>query len=105
MGYLIDIVVGTAGSLLAAEIYCRADPVSRGWIRRAVARLPAEQRALREEEWFAHLQETPGAVGKLLHGIGCWSGAPAVARAAGVRVQQARSASAVWKAALNERVP
>jgi hypothetical protein len=95
VGYLIDIALGTCGSLLAAEIWSHADPLSRRLIRRAVLRVPEQERARREEEWLAHLEETPGAFRKLFHAIGCWSGAPAVGRAVAGRVQQrARTASA-----------
>ena len=80
MGYLIDIGVGACSSFLAAEIWSHADPLARLLIRRAVSRLPEPERDRRQEEWLAHLDETPGAIRKLLHGIGCWLGAPAVGR-------------------------
>jgi hypothetical protein len=88
VGYLGEIALGACGSLLAAEVWAHADPLSRWLIRRAVLRIPEEQRARLEEEWLAHLEETPGAVRKLLHAIGCWSGAPAVGRAVAGRIQQ-----------------
>jgi hypothetical protein len=80
MGYLIDLGAGILGSLFAAEIWSHADPLSRWLIRSALQRLPEEQRLRREEEWLAHLEETPGAIRKLLHGFGCLLGAPAVGR-------------------------
>jgi hypothetical protein len=88
VGYLIDVAIGAAGSLLAAEIWSHAEPLARWLVRRAVRRLPEAQRERRQEEWLAHLEETPGAVRKLLHGVGCWSGAPAVGRAVAGRVRQ-----------------
>jgi hypothetical protein len=101
MGYLIDITLGACGSLVAAEIWSHADPLSRWLIRRAVLSLPEAQRARREEEWLAHLEETPGAVRKLLHAVGCWSGAPAVGYAAVGQVRQSAGAlSAVFKSGL-----
>jgi hypothetical protein len=88
VGYVSDIILGAGGSLVAAELWAHADPLSRFFIRRATFHLPVEQRARREEEWLAHLDETPGAVRKLMHAIGCWAAAPAVGRAGANRVGQ-----------------
>jgi hypothetical protein len=71
MGYLIDIAVGAAGSLLAAEVYVHAEPVARWLIRKAAARVPERDRERRQEEWLADLNDMPGAVQKLLWGVGC----------------------------------
>jgi hypothetical protein len=97
MEHLIAVVLGAVGSILAYEICAHADPVARWLIIRAVARLPEPQRNVRLEEWLAHLNETPGAIRKLLHGVGCWFGAPAIGRAlaGGVRVRTRRTSSVV----------
>jgi len=99
---LNDIALGACASFLAAEIWAHADPISRWFIQRAVLRLPENERARRNEEWLAHLDDTPGALRKLFHAIGCWSGAPAVGRAAVGHVQ--RGASAALAVIVRERL-
>jgi hypothetical protein len=96
MGYLTELLVGAAGSLIAAEVWVHADPASRWLIKRAVRRLPEDQQERRLEEWLAGLDEFPGAIRKLLHAFGCWTGAPAVGQAASLaRAVQARAVPAV----------
>jgi hypothetical protein len=50
MGYLRDLMIGAAGSLIAAEAYVHADPLARWIVERAIARLHAEERERRREE-------------------------------------------------------
>jgi hypothetical protein len=81
MGYLTDFLIGIGGSLIAAEVCANADRLAAFLIRIAVRRMPEGERERRLEEWLAHLDDTPGVIRKLLHGLGCWFGAPSVARA------------------------
>ena len=80
MGYLMDIGLGSFASLVAAELSAHAEPASRAIVERAVRRLPVSERARWREEWLAHLNETPGAIRKLLHGAECHIAALSIAR-------------------------
>jgi hypothetical protein len=71
MGYLIDILIGVAGSLVAAELWARADLMAQWLVRGAVRRLPRNKRERRLEEWLADLHDVPSAFGKLSWAIGC----------------------------------
>ena len=72
MGYLIELLVGAAGSVLAAEVLANAEPASRWLVIRAAARLSDEgERERRREEWLADLNDMPGATAKLLWSFGC----------------------------------
>jgi hypothetical protein len=71
MGYVTDILIGAAGSLVAAEIYVHAERIARWLTKKAVARLPPEDRERRLEEWTADLEDMPGAVTKLSWAVGC----------------------------------
>jgi hypothetical protein len=71
MGYLIDILIGAAASLVAKELWSDADPASQLLVRKAVQRLPEEDRERFGEEWLADLHDVPGAFGKLLWASGC----------------------------------
>lgn len=74
MGYLVEILLGAAGSLVAAEIWSHSELMARWLVRKAVQRLPAEDQARCEEEWLADLQDMPGALRKLSWAGGChWS--------------------------------
>ena len=71
MGYLRDLLIGAAGSLIAAEAYVPAEPLARWIIKRAIARLPAEGRARRQEKWRADLNDMTGVIEKLFWALGC----------------------------------
>ena len=72
MDPLITILLGVIGSLLAAEIWANAPRLGRWFIERAVIKLPASKRDHYHEEWLSHLEERPGAIGKLRHALGCY---------------------------------
>lgn len=72
MELLIAIFVGILCSLIAAELYDEAEPLSRWLIRHSAARL-TKQKTRFEEEWLAHLNDCPGNLSKLCHGLGCVS--------------------------------
>jgi hypothetical protein len=71
MDVLVVIGLGAISGLIAAEIIAYAPGVGRLLISRAADRLPEAQREQLREEWLAHLDELPGALGKLKHGVGC----------------------------------
>jgi hypothetical protein len=72
MGYLRDLMIGAAGSLIAAEAYVHAHRLARWIVERAIARLPAEERERRREEWLADLNDMIGMFEKLLWALGCY---------------------------------
>lgn len=80
MEYLIAIVLGAVGSLIAAEIWANGPALSEWLISRAVARLPEHERARFMEEWLANNSDFAGNIQKIVHAIKCWSGASSVAR-------------------------
>jgi hypothetical protein len=72
MASLIDIVVALAITLIGAELIAYAPSVAKWLVGRAVRRLRPEDQERFAEEWLAHAEELPGAVGKLLHGASCY---------------------------------
>jgi hypothetical protein len=78
--YLINLALGIAGSLIAAEIVFHHKRWCRRIIRAAAARIddPA-QSEIKLEEWLAALDEHVGVFAPFSHALGCWIGAPAVA--------------------------
>jgi hypothetical protein len=93
--YLIALLLGTLGSLVACEISLRYRKWCEAIVRSAAHRLPDEQRLVREEEWLAALNDCVGMVSAFSHAIGCWVGAPAVGASASLKraVSTARSSS------------
>jgi hypothetical protein len=80
--YLIALLLGIFGSLIAWEISLHYRTWCKAIIRSATRRLPDEQRVIREEEWLAGLSDCVGLVSSFSHAAGCWIGAPAVAASA-----------------------
>jgi hypothetical protein len=64
MDVLVVIGLGAIGSLVAAEIIAYAPSIGHWLISRAALRLPEALREQLREEWLAHLDELPGALGK-----------------------------------------
>ncbi len=71
MGYLIDILVGAAGALVAKELWEDADATSQWLVRKAVQRLPRSRRKRCLDEWLADLHDMPGTLAKLSWAVGC----------------------------------
>jgi hypothetical protein len=71
MEYVIAVVLGAIGSLIAAEIYAGARVISVRLIDWAVTRFTNEAQARFREEWHAHLVECVGNLSGLLHALGC----------------------------------
>jgi hypothetical protein len=71
MGYLIDILIGAAGVLVAKELWAGADSASQWLVRKAVQRLPRSKRERRLSEWLADLDDMPSALAKLSWAVGC----------------------------------
>jgi hypothetical protein len=95
MGYLIEILVGAAGSLVAAEVYIHAQPTARWLVRMAAARLPSNKRQRSQEEWLADLDDLPGAAQKLWWAAGChWAATVTNARIWSLRRQERKTQEA-----------
>jgi hypothetical protein len=91
MEHLIEILVGVATGLVAAEIYAHAEPAARWLVRMAAARLPNDERERRQEEWLADLDNMPGAIEKLGWGAGChWAATLANTRIWMLRTEERR---------------
>jgi hypothetical protein len=54
--------------------------IARKLVDRAASQLPKAKQARYREEWYAHLDECPGRVGKIWHSIGCVFSAKTLAR-------------------------
>jgi hypothetical protein len=65
--------------LVASEIQDWLPWLARRIIDRTVANLPEQERERYREEWYSHLDECPGRLGKIFHAVGCVYGARAVA--------------------------
>lgn len=70
MEYLIAIVLGTVGSLLACEFYGWMPRIACSITRHAASRLPPPEAQRYAEEWLSLLEETPGHCWRLIHAIG-----------------------------------
>lgn len=74
MGALRDLLIGTAGSLMAAELYCSLPRISAWLTKYAAARLPARMRERYSEEWLAHLRDCAGHIRQFTAALGfVWS--------------------------------
>ena len=62
-------------------------------IKRAVRKLGKEQRERCEEEWLAHIRETPGKVDKLIAAVGFLRAARTIPRPSEARTEKSR-----WRA-------
>jgi hypothetical protein len=71
MEYVIGLLLGILGSLIAAEIFACGPVIARSLIGLAVRRLPEEDRNRFREEWLSHLQEMPGFFSMISHALGC----------------------------------
>jgi hypothetical protein len=78
--YVIAVLLGMIGSLIAWEITLHYRKWCEAIIRLAARQLPDEQRTIREEEWLAALNDCVGLISAFAHAGGCWIGAAAVAR-------------------------
>jgi len=72
MEYLVAILLGIIGSLIAAELYANAPRIADSLLEGAIARLPRHKQERYREEWHAHLNECVGNVGKLWHAANCY---------------------------------
>ena len=76
-------VIGFVGAVLFAIIVRQSTDEFKAWTPRltsrilelAVSKLPQEQRARMREEWAAHIDETPGEIGKWIEAAGFLSSA------------------------------
>ena len=68
--FLLGVVGSAMARQLADEFKAWNPAVVRRLIRRAVARLPERQQARFREEWYSHVNEIPGEIGKLITAFG-----------------------------------
>ena len=73
------LAVTIVGAVIAEEFKQRSPLVAAWMVRKAVCRLPSEERERYSEEWHAHLVDTPGNLSKLLAGIGFFTAAAKIA--------------------------
>ena len=92
MEYLIGLLLGITGNLIAYDISTRYKKWCRALIESACKRLPEHQQAARMDEWLAHLNDTDGLYQCFRHAIGCWFAVPSLA--ANAPTAQAASAAA-----------
>ena len=71
MDFLIAIIEGIVGDLIANEIVAHKRAIAGWLVENAVQRLPESERDRYREEWLAHLDEVPGLIGQLRHALGC----------------------------------
>lgn len=71
MGYLIDILIGAAGALVARELSEGVDAASQWLVRKAVQRLPRRKRKRHLDEWLADLHDMPSLFAKFSWAVGC----------------------------------
>ncbi len=95
MEHLTGLALGILGKLIGTEIEAWVPVIARRLIERAILQLPAPQQERFREEWFSHLEECPGNLGKLTHSIGCVYGACVIAatqsNGLGVRIRGAKN--------------
>jgi DNA-binding CsgD family transcriptional regulator len=66
------------GNLVASELYDRSSQLCEWLLDRAISRLPECERTRYREEWYAHLENCPGKLGRLAHAFGCYVAASRV---------------------------
>jgi Bacterial sugar transferase len=67
---VLDILAAITSRQLADEFKAWTPRIIERLIKRAVQNLPEEQRERCEEEWSAHVCDTPGEIGKLIAALG-----------------------------------
>lgn len=82
-------ILGFAGAVVFAIIVRQGSDEFKAWTPRltskllglAIGKLPEEQRARMREEWAAHIEETPGEIGKWVEAAGFFLSAKRTAKA------------------------
>lgn len=75
---ILTIVGGLFLNMLASEAYDWSEKIAEKIVRFASKRTPADQRDRWEEEWLAHLNDTPGKLSKVIYAIGILVAAPSI---------------------------
>ena len=70
-GLGMDFLTNVLGSLLAALLYDASPELAALLIKIAARVLPGNERALKEEEWLAHLHHCESKPAKISHALGC----------------------------------
>lgn len=87
MEYVVAILLGAIGSLIAAEFYANAPRLTRWIIEDGLLFLPEQNRERYREEWLAHIEECSGHLLKIWHALGMrWT-----ARRLGIALSRAES--------------
>ena len=76
---ILSIVGAFIAKLAASELRDWIPWIASRMINHAVASLPEAHKERYREEWHSHLDDCPGAIGKLIHACGCVIGQRAIA--------------------------
>ena len=79
-GVIATVIAGVGSRLLADEAKAWIPTLIEWSIKRAVARLPEDQRERYHEEWHSHLSEVPGDIAKLAVAFGYQRAASGITR-------------------------
>lgn len=71
MELIFAIVGAVLLHLISSEAYEHAPRLARLLLRLAVKRMPESLRDRYREEWFAHLEDCPGHLSKIMHAVNC----------------------------------
>jgi hypothetical protein len=97
MDVVIVIILGAVASLIASEAYANAPKWASRLIQKAVLRLPDHARARYHEEWLAHMEECPGNLQKVWHGMSCcYFASPALSKSLVRQRPKQAIASSSW---------
>jgi hypothetical protein len=75
----VGLLLALAGKLIAAEIQDWLPTLARRLVDYSSSLIPETERCRYKEEWYSHLDECPGKIGKLWHACGCLRAARALA--------------------------
>jgi hypothetical protein len=72
MRYVIDILIGIVGNLIANELWARAYESAQKLVRKAARFIPVADRERQLKEWLGDLNERPSAFAQLSWALNCY---------------------------------
>src|SRR5947209_20076049 len=78
LGVIGAILIPVTARVLGDDVKEWLPWITKRLVQRAVSRLPDEERARFEEEWWAHINELPGNLAKAYAAWGCLSASKAI---------------------------